>query len=165
MIFPVDPDSKNFTNSESLDRHCNMRAVANNIKKIAPVAFLPLGDNQYEDGTLRKFEESYDLYFGQFKKITYPIVGNHEYITKDATGYFQYFGEAAGDPSKGYYSYNLGNWHLIALNSNCYQVGGCGVGSPQENWLRKDLAKNRTALYTSLLASPALQLWNTYQRP
>jgi hypothetical protein len=67
-------------------------------------------------------------------------VGNHEYHTAGASGYFSYFGAAAGDPTKGYYSYDIGTWHIIALNSNCSRVGGCGVGSPQEQWLKADLA-------------------------
>ena len=68
--------------------------------------------------------------------------GNHEYGTTGAAGYFQYFGALAGDPSKGYYSFDLGTWHLIALNSNCARIGGCGAGSPQEQWLKADLARS-----------------------
>ncbi len=73
------------------------------------------------------------------------MVGNHEYGTRDAAGYFSYFGGAAGDPAEGWYSYDLGSWHLIALNSECSHVGGCGAGSAQERWLRADLAAHRTA--------------------
>jgi hypothetical protein len=69
-------------------------------------------------------------------------VGNHEYGTPGATAYFDYFGPAAGERGKGYYSYDLGTWHLVVLNSNCRPVGGCGPGSPQERWLRADLAKH-----------------------
>jgi hypothetical protein len=101
---------------------------------------LVLGDVQYEDGTLSRYQESYDLSWGRLKSITRPAVGNHEYRTAGASGYFSYFGAAAGDKTKGYYSYDLGAWHLIALNSNCTYVGGCGVGSPQEQWLKADLA-------------------------
>lgn len=67
------------------------------------------------------------------------MISHHDYHTRGAFGYFDYFGDAAGDPSKGYYSYDLGLWHIIALNSNCSKVGGCGPGSPQEQWLRADL--------------------------
>ena len=101
---------------------------------------LVLGDTQYEDGTAAGFVASYDPTWGRVKSITAPVVGNHEYNTPAAKGYFRYFGEAAGDPTKGYYSFDLGGWHLIALNSNCAQVGGCEAGSPQERWLRRDLA-------------------------
>ena len=67
-------------------------------------------------------------------------VGNHDYYTPLAEGYYNYFGAAAGDPTKGYYSFNLGAWHIVMLNSNCAQVGGCDAGSPQERWLKADLA-------------------------
>jgi hypothetical protein len=79
------------------------------------------------------------------KSITHPAVGNHDYCSGDSTGYFNYFGTAAGNPGQGWYSYNIGSWHLIALNSNCGKVGGCKPGSAQERWLRADLAANPTA--------------------
>jgi hypothetical protein len=69
-----------------------------------------------------------------------PSPGNHEYNTANATGYYGYFGNPAGDPTEGYYSYNLGAWHILVINSNCSAIGGCGAGSPQEVWLRADLA-------------------------
>ena len=103
-------------------------------------ALLVLGDAQYEDGAYAKFAQSYDPSFGRVKGVTRPAPGNHEYATPNAAGYFQYFGQAAGDPAKGYYSFGLGGWHLIALNSNCAQVGGCGKNSRQTRWLRNDLA-------------------------
>ena len=75
-----------------------------------------------------------------------PVVGNHEYGTSGASGYFNYYGASAGDPSKGYSSCEIGSWHLIALNSNCDRVaGGCAPGSPQETWLRNDLAAHPAA--------------------
>jgi acid phosphatase type 7 len=83
---------------------------------------------------------SYGLTWGQFKSITFPVVGNHEYLTAAAAGYFQYFGSAAGKSNQGYYSFDIGAWHLIALNAECSNVGGCQVGSPQETWLKADLA-------------------------
>ena len=101
---------------------------------------LALGDLQYEDGAFSKFGASYDPSWGRVKAITHPAVGNHEYGTSGAAGYFQYFGAAAGDPTTGYYSFDVGAWHLVALNSNCAQVGGCGAGSAQEQWLRADLS-------------------------
>jgi hypothetical protein len=71
-----------------------------------------------------------------------PAPGNHEYNTVGASGYYEYFGAAAGDPDKGYYAYDLGPWRMYALNSNCASIGGCGAGSAQEQWLRADLAAN-----------------------
>ena len=103
-----------------------------------------LGDNAYESGTASEFSNCYKPTWGQQKGRTRPAVGNHEYLTSGAAGYFGYFGAAAGDAKKGYYSYNLGAWHIVALNSNCSKVGGCGAGSPQETWLRQDLAAHPT---------------------
>ncbi len=89
-----------------------------------------LGDLAYEDGTAAEFRDCYDPTWGRLKARTRPAVGNHEYHTAGAAGYFDYFGAAAGDPGKGYYSYDLGEWHIVVLNSMCDEVGGCGVGSP-----------------------------------
>jgi hypothetical protein len=103
-----------------------------------------LGDHAYEDGTTQEFAECYDPSWGRHKSRTRPAAGNHDYATSGAAGYFEYFGEAAGDPERGYYSYEVGTWHIVALNSNCSQVGGCGGGTAQEEWLREDLAAHPT---------------------
>jgi hypothetical protein len=113
--------------------------TANLLAQIDGTVFT-LGDDAYENGTPRQFADCYGPTWGRFKARTRPVVGNHEYGTAFARGYFDYFGAAAGDPTKGYYSYDLGQWHLIVINSNCTQVGGCKAGSPQEQWLRQDLA-------------------------
>ena len=102
---------------------------------------LTLGDNAYEDGTAQDFSECYEPSWGQFKERTRPAPGNHDYETEGASAYFDYFGDAAGQPGKGYYSYDLGGWHIVALNSNCEEVG-CAASSPQLWWLKADLAKN-----------------------
>jgi Calcineurin-like phosphoesterase len=98
------------------------------------------GDVAYEAGTDAQFTDCYHPSWGRHKARTRPAAGNHEYGTPGASGYFKYFGAAAGDPQKGYYSYDLGAWHIIVINSNCARVGGCKAGSPQEQWLRADLA-------------------------
>jgi calcineurin-like phosphoesterase family protein len=109
-------------------------------------AVLTLGDNQYPSGTLAQYLGSYDPTWGRVKQVTFPIPGNHEYADPGASGYFDYFNGAgnttgrAGTRGHGYYSYGIGEWHVIALNSNCSKVGGCGQGSPEEQWLRGDLA-------------------------
>ena len=105
-----------------------------------PGLILTLGDTVYMSGTVEQFTDCFDPVWGRHKERIRPAVGNHEYITPDAAPYFAYFGAIAGDPAKGYYSYDLGGWHLIALNSNCLEIGGCHVSSPQEQWLRADLA-------------------------
>ena len=101
-----------------------------------------LGDNVYEDGTPAEFEACYDPTWGRHLNRTRPVPGNHDYHFDGAEGYFDYFGDAAGHPDRGYYSYNLGEWHIVALNTNCEEIGGCGVDSPQLEWLIDDLAKN-----------------------
>ena len=106
---------------------------------------LALGDLQYPGGAFSDFQASYDPTWGRVKTITKPVPGNHEYQTANASGYYSYFGSAAGDPAKGYYSFDVGSWHIVALNSNCSSIsGGCGAGSPQETWLRTDLAAHAT---------------------
>ena len=101
-----------------------------------------LGDLQYENGELAGFQRSYDPSYGRVKSKTLPAPGNHEYNTAGATGYYAYFGALAGDPTKGYYSTDIGTtWHVVALNSNCSFVA-CSAGSAQEQWLRADLAAN-----------------------
>jgi acid phosphatase type 7 len=101
-----------------------------------------LGDNAYPDGTSQQFSDCYGPSWGLHKARTRPAAGNHEYNTPGASGYFGYFGAAAGDPDKGYYSYDKGRWHVVVLNSNCSQVGGCTADSPQGRWLEHDLATN-----------------------
>jgi hypothetical protein len=100
------------------------------------------GDNAYESGTATEFQTCFDPTWGRFRDRIKPAPGNHEYLTAGASGYYGYFGAAAGDPAKGYYAFDLGSWRIYAINSNCSVVGGCGVGSPQETWLRNDLAAN-----------------------
>jgi acid phosphatase type 7 len=114
-------------------------ATAKLLRDVSGTVFTT-GDNAYPDGSSKDYEECYDPSWGRYKARTRPTVGNHEYSTKDASGYFGYFGEAAGDPNKGYYSYNLGEWHIISLNSECDEVGGCWSDSPMLEWLEQDLA-------------------------
>ena len=114
-------------------------ATANLLDAIGGAVFT-LGDHASQSGTPIEFAACYDPSWGRHKSRTRPTPGNHDYYTAGAFGYFDYFGNAAGDPDKGYYSYNLGAWHIIVLNSNCSKIDGCGRGSPQEQWLRADLA-------------------------
>jgi acid phosphatase type 7 len=99
-----------------------------------------LGDHAYPSGSRQQFARCYDPSWGTLKTRTRPSPGNHDYETRGAQGYFDYFGGAAGDPGEGYYSYDLGTWHIIVLNSNCDAVGGCDERSRQGQWLRSDLA-------------------------
>jgi acid phosphatase type 7 len=108
-----------------------------------PGTVAALGDLAYENGTAQEFAQCYEPTWGRFKSRTRPATGNHEYQTPGAAGYFAYWGATAGAPTQGWYSYDLGAWHVIVLNSNCSFVGGCHAGSPQEVWLRQDLAANQ----------------------
>jgi acid phosphatase type 7 len=118
-------------------------ATAKLIDKIPGTVFAA-GDLAYDRGTYEEFEKCYQPTWGRFRARTKPAPGNHEYNGSDASGYFRYWGAQAGDPQKGYYSFDLGPWHIIALNTNCgvSALGGCGEGSPEEVWLKQDLAEH-----------------------
>lgn len=124
---------------------CEQLATSQLIANQSPTAVLALGDLCH-DPTSECFSDYYDPSWGRFKSKTHPVVGNHEYLVPNAYTYFDYLDGVgnqtgpAGDRDKGYYSYDLGGWHLIALNSNCGDIGGCGQGSPEERWLLADLA-------------------------
>lgn len=116
------------------------------LDSINPDAVFTAGDNAYESGTLSEYNNNYHPQWGAYKSITHPTPGNHEYGTSGASGYFNYFGSAAGQSGKGYYSWDIGDWHFVALNSNIDKT----AGSTQEAWLRSDLAastKPCTAAY------------------
>jgi len=109
-----------------------------------PGTVFAAGDLAYPDGTKENFE-CYDKTWGRAKSRTRPAAGNHEFHSSAAAYYFEYFGSAAGDPKNGYYSYELGTWHIIVLNSECMEVDGCDSGSRQEKWLRADLTAHPVA--------------------
>src|SRR5215212_12077906 len=104
-------------------------ATANVLANVSGTVFT-LGDNVYPDGTAAQFQNCYHPTWGTQKWRTKPSVGNHEYNTQNASDYFTYFGARAGMPGKGYYGYDRGSWHIVALNSNCNEVGGCDRLSP-----------------------------------
>jgi alkaline phosphatase len=97
------------------------------------------GDLSYPRGTRAQFRDCYGPTWGRFRARTSPAVGNHEYGTPGARGYFRYFGARAGTRGKGWYAYNLGTWRIYVLNSNC-DIVRCGAGSQQRRWLKADLA-------------------------
>jgi calcineurin-like phosphoesterase family protein len=154
-----------------LPTRCRQTATARLLERLAPSAVAGLGDLQYERGTLADFQYSFDASWGAFLPLMRPAPGNHEYYTPNADGYHEYFGALAGpDHTRGYYSYDLGAWHVVALNSNCELIpSGCAEGSYQETWLRADLAThpNRCVLaywhhplFASSAASPVTRaLW------
>jgi hypothetical protein len=104
------------------------------------------GDNAYPSGSAEDFRNCYDPTWGRHRDRTFPSPGNHEYQTPGATGYFDYFGAAAGPYGLGYYSYTAGSWRIFSLNSEI----GMEAGSVQYEWLRAELTANRarcTAAY------------------
>jgi acid phosphatase type 7 len=117
---------------------CHQAATAGLLTAGNFTAVLGLGDHQYPSGALADFNAYYDPTWGQVKTKTYPAPGNHEYQTSGAAGYFTYFGDRAGPAGRGYYSFNVGSWHLISLNSEV----STAAGSAQETWLKADLAAN-----------------------
>ena len=115
---------------------CQQRATADLVAALHPSAVLTLGDNQYRSGGLASHRAAYGPTWGRFLAGTYPTPGNHEYRTPGAAGYFDYFGARARTRGEGWYSYQLGAWHVVALNSNCWAVD-CRA---EVAWLRADLA-------------------------
>ncbi len=139
-----DPNDEHFNDGQGRAGYCRQKATSDLLAGRRLAAVLPLGDNQYRDGRLKAYRASYQPSWGQVRSISHPVPGNHEYLNPGAPGYFRYYnGEAptgrAGTDGEGYYSYEIGRWHLIALNSNCGYVS-CGAASPQLRWLQDDLA-------------------------
>jgi hypothetical protein len=113
----------------------HQQLTSDRVLELDPDRVLLLGDNQYWRGELAEFRRFYDPTWGRFKARTRPVPGNHEYESSRAAGYFAYFARLARPKGRSYYSFNLGGWHLIALNSSIDH----GPGSAQERWLRADL--------------------------
>jgi acid phosphatase type 7 len=133
------PDGASFNGGRGTSSRCRQAATARLLAVGAPAAVLPLGDTQYGDATLDGYAASYGPSWGRFNLIAHPVPGDEEYELAGASGYFDYFGLSAGGRGAGYYSFDAGAWHLIALNSRCREVA-CGAGSAQEAWLRADVA-------------------------
>ena len=123
-------------------------------ESLHPDSVLALGDLVYPNGALDEYLDCYAPTWGRLRSITHAVVGNHEYHTPHAGPFWAYFCGASGEPFKGYYSFEIGPWHAVVLNSNCgegYDVpsyvpadfGGCGEGSPQARWLAQDLTDHR----------------------
>ena len=147
-----DTSSAFFNDGVGTADRCRQKYTSDLLVQVSPTAVLTLGDNQYHVGSLSDFNASFDPTWGRLKPIIHPAIGNHEYGTAGARGYFDYFNGPgnqsgpAGERDKGYYSFDIGSWHLIALNSECERIdrgaaaNGCAEGSPQESSLRSDLA-------------------------
>jgi len=143
---------------------CQSGAIADLIREIDPDRFLALGDLQYNNGKLSEFLRVWDVQFGDLRGIIAPAPGNHEYGTTDAAGYFAYFG-AAANPPLGYYSFDLGDWHIVSLNSEiCGDDPGCEPGTPQGDWLRADLQAHTDAACTLAYMHHPRYDWRPWQK-
>jgi len=167
-----DPDPlQNVYDTRDTPPECRHQATSDLLMGGDLTTVLTLGDAQYGCGGLGAYQSVFGPSWGRVKGITRPAISNHDYRTSggtgcDATGgasgYFDYFGAAAGPRGSGYYSFDVGGWHLIALNSACDRVGGCEAGSSQERWLRADLARNRAACTLAYWHHPRFS--SSYQR-
>jgi acid phosphatase type 7 len=120
---------------------CRQETTAQIVESLTPDVVLALGDTAYQEATADELK-GYDASWGRFLDLTRAVAGNHEYRSGSADAYFDYFGQRAGDPDKGWYSFDVGEWHVVVLNTECDEVGGCDAGSPQGEWLAADLAAN-----------------------
>ncbi|MFL5782452.1 MAG: LamG-like jellyroll fold domain-containing protein [Thermoleophilaceae bacterium] len=140
-----DPTDPGYNGGDGTPGRCQQKATSDLVAGTGLTGVLTLGDEQYDDATLTKFNQVYGPTWGRANSLNHPGIGNHEYLVPGAVGYFDYFngvgnfGGPAGDRDKGYYSFDVGAWHVIELNSNCTEVS-CSSGSAQETWLRSDLA-------------------------
>jgi hypothetical protein len=134
-----------------------------------PGSVFTLGDNAYPDGSLDNYLSCFEPTWGKQRARMHATPGNHEYHVPHAGAYFAYFGKTVGEPFQGRYSYDVGRWHVVSLNSNCVDgvqpndidvavtsrdFGGCGPDSPQAKWLRADLAAHPTACTIAMWHHP-----------
>ena len=138
-----DPADPNFANTaRDKGDNCRHQAVSDLAVAMDPAVFLGLGDFQYELPKAAAYRSVYQQSYGRLYNRTVPVFGNQEYKVQDANTFTAYFGNLIRDP-RGYWSQEIGRWHLVVLNSNCAAVaGGCGTGSPQQAWLEQDLKAN-----------------------
>ena len=133
----------------------NDEATASLLDNLAGTVFV-LGDNAFPDGSAEAYATCYEPSWGRHKARTYAALGNHEYNTGGAAGSFDYFGSRVGPRDLGYYSFDLGNWHVIVLNVNDFTVDSLVPfsGTDQDRWLEADLAANRKKCTLAMWHSP-----------
>ena len=144
-----DPGAPTFNNGLGTANSCRQRYTAELVERLEPDAVLVLGDDQYENGRYRDYLRSYEPAWGRFKRISHPTPGD-----SPTGGYYRYWGRRARPFRVAWYSFDVGGWHVVSLNSNCSDVGGCGSGSPQVEWLRRDLDAHSAACQLAFLHEP-----------
>jgi hypothetical protein len=153
------PDDPNFNNGSGQNGWCYGKAVSDLALTKNPQMVWGLGDYQYEVPTLDYYVNVFAKEWGRLSKITEPAVGNQEYKVQDARPYVAYFLDKTRSEHTFFYSYDIGSWHVIVLNSNCTIVaGGCGPDSPQVKWLHEDLAANHSRCIAAYWHHPR---WST----
>ena len=148
-----DPTDPNYNNGNGTSTHCRQVATSNLVLADASISqVLVVGDSQDYCGGYRAYQQVFAPSWGRFLDRIRPVPGNHDYWTSGGTdcaahaaGFFKYYGAAAGD-SRGDHAWDIGTWHIIALNGNCSQVGGCSATSPQGTWLKAHLGSSRCTL-------------------
>jgi hypothetical protein len=176
-----DPEDKHFNGGLGTATRCHERQTSDLLLKMDLTAVLALGDTQYETGAGSAFPLAFDQTWGRVKSLIRPVPGNHESRSPGANGYFDYFngpGVAdgiAGHRGQGWYSFDIGSWHLIGLDSQCSfpakapTLKDCAVGSPQETWLRSDLAAHPSqctlAFFHHPLTSSGIRAFNVAVQP
>lgn len=168
-----DPQDPTFEDGWGTSNRCAEKRTSDTMVADASLqAVLGLGDYQYDCGDASDYAVSYTPTWGRVDDLIQPVAGNHEYQTGDdafgtpcptdnthAANYFSYFGAAAHPETVGHFSFDLGSWHVVALNANCSKsgVGGCGARSAQTKWLRADLASTSQACILAFWHQP---LWS-----
>lgn len=129
-------------------------ATANLLDNIPGTVFT-IGDNANPSGSVADYANCWGPTWGRHQARVRPSLGDNDYESSStAAPYFANFGASAGAAPGGYYSYDLGTWHIIHLNSNCSRIGGCRASSPQGQWLQADLAANQRACILAIHHEP-----------
>jgi len=149
-----DPSNDEYNGGRGTRTWCRQRDTAEVVKRIDPDLVVALGDLQYDDGTLRKFRRVYDRSWGDFKRATWPVPGNHEYYVRRAQGFFDYFDSSVS--SRGWSSRDIDpvGWHVVGLDSNCELHVNCKPGSPEHDWLEADLTASTAECTLAFMHHP-----------